>query len=271
MRVMNLPELNVPDSLDFAIGIYASRLRAALHVPLEAAPFLIAYLAWPNDEQKRNSWGATIIARSQNEERSDLGSIFESLGGLKSVAEPAFDALTNELTAILTKWTPVADIFLRIVDMADDPRLQSRGGPSISKAIDLSDFESEGYSRGHLRRLWAQFHEVAHLLAAGAILAGSVPEGESGRSIFSAAWRAPDALVGIAAGFERFGLSLKPHGVADSVLPSESTWRLPPHCRSDAPFLVRRRLSDSQVEFLNARRATKSHISKPKRDPSQLK
>jgi hypothetical protein len=263
MRVMYLPKLNVPDSLDFAVGLYASRIRTALHVPLKASPLLIAYLAWPNDEQKRNSWAATIIARTQNERGSDSTSIFESLGGFKAVAEPAFDALATELTAILNKWTPVADIFLRIVDMADDPRLQSRGGPSISKAIDLCDYENEGYSRGHLRRLWGQFREVAHLLAAGAILAGSVSEGRFGQSILSSVWLAPDSVVGIAAGFQMFGLNLTPHGWKGPVLPTDTVWRLPPECFPPAPFLVKRRLSESHVDFLNERRTTKSQILKP--------
>src|SRR4051812_38141026 len=142
--------------------------------------------------------------------------------------------------------------------MADDPRLQSRGGPSISKAIDLCDYENEGYSRGHLRRLWGQFREVAHLLAAGAILAGSVPEDGSAQSIFSSTWLEPDAVAAIAAGFQVFGLNVRPHGWKGAVLPPDTVWRLPPECFPPAPFLVKRRLSETQVDFLNERRITKS-------------
>ena len=68
----------------------------------------------------------------------------------------------------MEKWAPVADVFLCFVDMSEDPRLPPRRGPNIATAIDLSDQEHEGHSRGHLRRLWAEFHDVAHLIAAGA-------------------------------------------------------------------------------------------------------
>jgi hypothetical protein len=263
MRAMKLPQLVIPDSLDFAVGLYTSRLRSALRVSVQASAFLTAYLAWPNDEQKRNSWVATILARSLKEKKSESGSIFESLGGLKAVAEPAFDSLAGELRVIQSKWTPVADVFLRIVDMADDDRIRLRGGASISKAIALCEYEKEGRSHAQLYRLWKQFHEVAHLIAAGAIIAGGVTQGGSDRSIFSAVWYSPDAVLGIAAGFEQFGLSLALHGRTASVLPANTTWRLPAHCCPSVSFLVKRRLSDSQIDFLNARRATKAHISKP--------
>ncbi|MDB5635870.1 MAG: hypothetical protein JWP51_778 [Bradyrhizobium sp.] len=263
MRVMNLPSLNIPDALDFAVGIYVSRLQGALRVPRKVSPCLVAYLAWPNDEGKRNSWMASLSARSLNQRGIEPAQIFEQFGGLKAISEPAFKAIATELSTILEKWAPVADVFLRIVDMSKDPRLQPRRGPSIAKAIDLCDYEHEGHSRGHLRRLWAEFHDVAHLIAAGAILAGSVGKREFGGSIFSAVWQAPEAVVAIANGFELFGLTLKPHGRSDTILRSKTAWRIPDHCLLDKPFLVKSRLSDDQVNFLNGRKATKSHISKP--------
>jgi hypothetical protein len=261
MRVMNLPGFDVPNSADSAIALYKARLQGSPLVPLPGSHLLLAYLAWPNDERQRNSWMATNLARLQIEQTTVSPSLntFDSFGGLRAVSEPAFDSLVGELTAIGKKWAPVADVFMRIVDMSRDDRLQLRGGPSISKAIYLCEFENEGRSHAQLYRLWKQFHDVAHLIAACAYLAGCIPSGP-GRSIFSAIWYAPDAVVGIAAGFERFGLGLTPHGQRDSVLPGKTTWRLPSECCPQAPFLIKRQLSDSQVDFLNARRSPKAYI-----------
>jgi hypothetical protein len=265
MRVMNLPGLDAPDSAEAAIAFYKARLQGTFRVPLPSSFMMLAYLAWPNDEQRRNSWMATSLARLPVEQKIDPSpalNVLETFGGLKAVSDPAFESLVGELTAIGKKWAPVADVFMRIVDMSRDNRLQLRGGPSISKAIGLCEFENEGRSHAQLYRLWKQFHDVAHLIAAGAYLAGCIPSGP-GRSIFSAIWYAPDAVLGIAAGFEQFGLGLIPHGQRDSVLPAKTTWRLPSSCCPQVPFLIKRQLSDSQVDFLKARLSPKAHISKP--------
>ena len=226
-------------------------------LPLALSRLLVAYLTWPNDEQQRNSWMATNLARTQIGLKIDASTpfgVFENFGGLKAVSAPAFELLVSDLTATGKKWAPVADVFMRIVDMSLDGRLQMRGGPSISKAIDLCEYENEGRGRAQLYRLWKQFHDVAHLIAASAYLASSVPSSLD-QSIFSAIWYGPDAVAGIAAGFERFGLGLTPHGQKDSVLAAKTTWRLPSECSPQVPFLVKRQLSDSQVDFLNARRS----------------
>jgi hypothetical protein len=157
MRVMNLPGFDVPDSADSAIALYKARLQGNLLVPLLGSHLLLAYLAWPNDERRRNSWMATSLARFPVEKKIDPSSalnVIETFGGLKAVSEPAFDSLSGELVAIGKKWAPVADVFMRIVDMSQDNRLQMRGGPSISKAIGLCEYETEGRSHAQLYRLW---------------------------------------------------------------------------------------------------------------------
>jgi hypothetical protein len=263
MRVMNLPDFDVPSSADSAIALYKARLQGNLLVPLAVSHTLLAYLAWPNDERQRYRWMATNLARLQVGPKIDASSplsVVEIFGGLKAVADPAFELLVGDLTAIGKKWAPVADVLMRIVDMSRDDRLQLRGGPSISKAIGLCEYE--GRSHAQLYRLWKQFHDVAHLIAAGAYLAGCIPSG-AGRSILSAIWYAPDAVLGIAAGFEQFGLGLTPHGQQDSVLSARTTWRVPPECCPQVPFLIRRRLSDGQVDFLNRRLSPKAYVEKP--------
>jgi hypothetical protein len=275
VRVMFLPELRVPNSADAAIGLYKSRLQGALRPPLTASQLLLGYMAWPNNDVRRDGWVATNIARSNLGQQSGQPAdppLFESFGGLSSVAHVALDGLADEMATIQQKWPPVGDILMRILDMWKDDRVTLRGGPSISKAIALNEYEQPGRSHAQSYRLWKQFRDVAHLIAAGAFLAGSIPEdNEAARSIFSAVWYAPDSVLAIAAGFEQFGLDLTPHGRTGSVLPPNMTWRVPPCCRPDRPFVVKRQLSDIQVNFLNERRAPKAHLSKPRRDSSQLK
>jgi|SRR4051794_9184786 hypothetical protein len=266
MRTMNLPQLHVYDTLDLAVQIYRSRVRGGLSIPLECSPFLIAYMAWPNDEQKRNSWIASIIGRSWSRQQTAVEpacAILSTFGGLAAISDPVLEVLVSELLEIQKAWEPVADLFLRIVDMTDDPRLKSRAGASISKAISLCENDKEGRSPAQLYRLWKRFHDVAHLIAAGAILASNAPEGEASRSIFSAVWHAPDVVVSIGAGFEIFGLSQKSHGRTDPVLSADTVWHLPPSGCPQEPFLVKRLLSEEQVDFLNARRSAKRYLSKP--------
>jgi hypothetical protein len=273
MRVMNLPDLSIVDSLEFANGLHASRLKRALahpnehvvglHPPLQASPFLVAYMAWPNDANKREQWMAATIARylTDHRERSEPLSIFHSFGGLRAISDPAFNAIADDLSSIEMGWQAAADIFGRLIDMAAEKGLQLRGGPSIAKAIGLCELDKT-YKRAQFERFWTRFRDVAHLITAAAVLAE--PQNGLGRSIFLSAWLSPDAVIGIADAYEDFGLRNKSHGAADTILPSKTTWRMPEYyCKKD-PFFVKRRLSDEQRSFLERRKSRKSYISKPR-------
>ena len=66
MRGMNLPELSVrPNSLNECIGLYLERLAADDALWPHVSLFLTAYMAWPNDETRRDSFVATYLACSQ--------------------------------------------------------------------------------------------------------------------------------------------------------------------------------------------------------------
>jgi hypothetical protein len=273
VRIMLLPKLRVPDTADSAIGLYKSRLQGSLIPPLAASCSLLAYMAWPNDDLRRDGWMATNVARlkSRRSDRSGGQTLLANFGGLGAVADISLDAMADEVAAIEKKWPSVGDILMRVVDMENDDRLKLLGGPSISKAIALNEYEQQGLSQAQSYRQWQQFREVAHLIAAGAFLADSASEvNAAARSIFSAIWYAPDAVLAVATGFEQFGLNLKPHGQTSSVLPPNTTWRVPNHCRPERPFLLKRRLSAIQVDFLNDRRAPKRHISKRNGDPLSI-
>jgi hypothetical protein len=159
----------------------------------------------------------------------------------------------------MKKWGPAADVMQILVDLHFSG-LSLQGGASVSKAIEVCADEKSAVSVGHMRRQWGLFRDVAHLLAAGALMASEVSEGDG--SIFSAAWYAPDSLLAIAAGYERFGLAFEPHGQTESVLPPDATWRLPPHFIPEKSWIHRRALSDAQKEVLDSYKAAKSHTAR---------
>ena len=267
MREMNLPQLLVSDSLEMALGLYRARSRSnnALAIPTAASIQLIAYMAWPNDSGRRNSWIATLSAHQQTDSGEFSINFIPSIelfGELRAIIDPALDLLTDELSEIAKGWSPVADVLSRMVDMTDDERIDLRGGPSLSKALDISNYESEGLSVSQARRYWRKSHDVAHLIAAAVFLASNGIDKRS-QSPIVAAWAAPDAVTSIAAGFEEFGLKTIPHGQGDSILPKETVWRVPIHCRPNPAFLIKRRLSNNLVEFLtNKRRSPKPYQGK---------
>lgn len=256
MQQMNLPQIQVPQDRQSAFGIYRKRLQSVLRTPSALSELLLAYMAWPREESGRNRWMAACNAtRLAHGKKLAASPSVDSFGGLASVASEAMAATVGLLTDRMKNWESTADVLQMLVDTSD-PALDLRGGPSISKAIELCADDRSSRSQSQIRRCWGDFREVAHLLAAGAVLAKQVPEG--GGSIFSAAWHAPDSLLAIASGFQEFGLDLKPHGRPDGALPS-SLWRIPPHCIPEAPWIERRALSGRQKAILSGYKAPKKY------------
>lgn len=244
----------VPDSLASAMALYSSRAKGALLVPLEFSFLLTAYVAWPNNESKRNSWVAALseqAAIAHQNKTTSSSSVLELFGGTAALMKPAVAALNADYIAREQKMAPVADIFLRLVDMHYEPRIKLRGGTSVSKAIELCELDSDGKSHAISYRCWRDFKDVAHLIAAAAVIAV-----EKDARIFSALWFAPDAVCAVATGYQQFALSVTTHGQRAHVLPEE-TWRVPANCQPTKPFLGYRRLSENQIDFLNGRRVKK--------------
>ena len=187
-------------------------------------------------------------------------------GGVSAIAKPAFDQLAAEISELQRKWLLVADIFQMTVDMAFDERIALRRGPSVSKAVDLCEIERGLPGHSQLRGAWSEFRDVAHLLTAGAYLArealtraGSADES----SILNAVWIAPDVVLALAYGLQEFGLQPKSIRKESPILRPNTLWRLPDCHKLEKPFVVFRRLSDTQLEFLNSRRVAKKGCLRP--------
>ena len=234
-----------------------------------ASVLLTAYMAWPNDEERRNSFVATHLVRFRTpseEKTSDASPDAETsnplkmFGGISAIAKPAFDQLIDEVSQLQRKWLWVADIFQLTVDMAFDQRATLRRGSSISKAIDLCENERGLPGHSRLRAAWSEFRDVAHLLTASAYLAhegfacgSSVDEA----SILNAIWVAPDIVLALGYGLQEFGLQPKPIRKEASILRSDMLWCIPDCLKPKKPFVIHRRLTEAQLTFLKSRRVAK--------------
>jgi hypothetical protein len=119
---------------------------------------------------------------------------------------------------------------------------------------------------GHsqLRKAWSDFRDVAHLIAAGAHLARKgIADATTAHeaSILKAVWIVPDGVLALAADFQEFGLQPKGVRKESPILRQDKLWRVPPEFLPNKPFVVSRRLTEEQVEYLRTRRASKRYIS----------
>ena len=164
------------------VDAYLRRLPADETPWPNVSLLLTAFMAWPNDELTRDSLVATYLARYRNVQPEKSGrpaaeksssqewAKFEKFGGLRAVAKPAFQRLTDEIGQVQRKWLlAFADIFHKIVDMAYDERIVLDGGPSISKAIEVCEIEYTMPGHSQLRNAWSEFRDVGHLIAASAL------------------------------------------------------------------------------------------------------
>src|ERR1700690_914792 len=98
MRGMHLPVCVIPDSEEWAVGLYRARIRKKLALPLELSFLLSAYVLWPSDkdEPKRNSWVSTLTEATHvaHDKQTSLSDVSELFGGITSLLGPALSALT---------------------------------------------------------------------------------------------------------------------------------------------------------------------------------
>jgi len=265
---MNLPELPAqPISAAECVKTYLERLPAGHASWPHASVILTGYVAWPKDEELRNSFVATYLVRHQSDVQANqvpadpqATVALENFGGINAVANVAFDQLTEEISQVQRKWLLTSDIFQLIVDMAFDQRIALRRGSSISKAIDLCEFEHGLRGHSQLRAVWSEFRDVAHLVTAGAYLAHEGlgrAQSANETSILNVIWIAPDLVLALAYGLQEFGLQPKPIRKESSILRPDKLWRVPDCHKPEKPFVVFRRLTEDQLDFLNSRRSAK--------------
>src|ERR1700738_2727940 len=98
MRTMDLPKVTIPSDYEDALGRYRTRLNSRLRVPNVLSQSLLAYMAWPDDEDFRNSWMRSIIAqRLGHGGKLSISHPISNFGGLEAVAGEALDAACDRL------------------------------------------------------------------------------------------------------------------------------------------------------------------------------
>jgi hypothetical protein len=281
---MNLPALPAaPASPEQWTELFLSRLDGGLMLFRQASHLLIAYSAWPNDQKLRDRYMAAnlglevahlerrliltatsgTVSANVMPERLSGRSALELFGGWEAVAEAASSSVLDTLEKIQREWPRVADIFHTIIDIAHEKRIEVRGGPSISKAIDLVEDAQQLPGRSQLTAVWSSFRDVAHVITASAYLAHCALKAEDPGAILSAMLLAPDIVVPLAGAFQQFGLATKPHGRDVPILNPETLWRIPDAHLPQNLFLPVRTLTQRQLELLETRKARKKYKAFP--------
>jgi hypothetical protein len=237
----------------------------------EASQLLVAYMAWPNDEEKRNRWMATAIAfflSAQLSTRPPSQDVFQLFGGLRAVADSSLSPLMEMLVRIQDRWPRVADVMQMVVDIHYDQRGPIRGGASISKALDALQNYKVLPVKSRLSRDSSDFRDVAHLVTAAAAIAAAGKERteqEDAAAVLTPLLYVPEVVLALGRAYQQFGLSLRPHVASGPILPRKSLWFIP----NDAPVLPLpvRHLSDADFDYLSKkRRAVPKRRTAPRTD-----
>ena len=262
MRVLKLPDLPAAAvSGEDWMEVYWERYSANLISWPRVSVLLMAHLAWPNNEERRNSFIATCLTlfKLANEAPPNSQEL-APFGGVAAIAKAAFIPLLGEIMRLQRKWLEVAEIFQLTIDMAFDDHAILRRGPSISKAIDLCELENGLRGHSQLRQSWSEFRDVAHLLAAAAVLDpySLVPAKKAGEAcILDPILVAPDIVLALAYDLQAFGLAPKSIHKEQPILRSDKVWQIPSSHAPESPFVIFRDLADNQLAFLSSRRAAK--------------
>jgi hypothetical protein len=231
-------------------------------------------MTWPNDEGRRELFLSACAAKAieiadiehhyregaddhSNATRGILTLAGKSIN-LGSLADVVISELDGEMAAARVAWKNVADLMQTLARLDADPHAQERGGASIAKAKDLIDASKAGANRQRLEADWSAFQDVAPLAAATAKLAtvavGQTKDKNLGDPLYPIFFD-PTSVLCMAFLFQRFGLSLIPHGRSEPVLSPETLWRLPTDVEIVPPSLTWRLLDEGSLDILATRKA----------------
>jgi hypothetical protein len=268
MRYLDLSEFKpkaVPTPFS-QVGEVLLRNRYRRHWPHpQFSVRLYATMLWPN-VQRRSQFLDAFTARYGRAEQStsnglqDDGSLL--IAGrrimLRELGSQILDHLDDDLEAAQMGLRNTGDIMLTLARLDANPYSVIRGGPSISKAKEVIEASKGGPNRQRLEADWSKYRDVAHLAAATSFLS-SIGVKQSGNScpitLLTPVFADPGTLLCIALKFQEFGLSFRPMGRKQSVLPSETIWRIPVSDQVSAAHLDLGPLDADAISVLQSRRA----------------
>lgn len=247
MRVMEIPSFPHPIEILDLETLFESRLNEeAVMWPCQAVP-LLGYMCHPNDDAARD--GVTNLLRSWSD--------YEG---------PGLPALPERLRQIQDDWLKIADIFHLYCDLIGGQHQERRGGPSIGKAVTLtaSNAKSWGTGKANLWKLWAEYKDVAPLVAAATLICAEVNARFRGRpprlsptqfQPFPLAFLLPDLVLAVSLEFARFGRSKGGDPRLKPALDPATHWRIPDNINVKPLPPPLRKLRPQDIRALNNRRA----------------
>jgi hypothetical protein len=295
MRIMNVPPFPGEGVRIADLGEY---LKARLSLDTVPRPDhswrLLAHMAWPNDASRRDLWMAAQIGMQLEPEKPAEGEgasaggtgatlpylpaqnasfeYFGLFGGHAPLAQFASAALHDEIGNIQRRWSRVADILHPHCDMTAGNHMKRRGGASVGKVIELIAKNSrvKGRSAATSWAIWTEFKDVAHLVTAAVLLLAEakVRSGKEGWAAQLSAYRvvmlAPEAVLAIGRSLQEYGLDVEVYGREDPLFDTNTVWRIPDWVNVESLPPPARKLTTSDIQVLNARRA-----HRPAREASQ--
>jgi hypothetical protein len=270
MRMMNLPDIApTPNLLEENVVLLRERLNGVM--PSRSLSFfLIGYMAWPDDDEKRNWWMLAQLARLIATSGAKLSveppaaktlEAFELFGGLCGLADAADVKLQEELARVQGRWTHVADVLQLVVDIKYAP-VKVPGGASISKAMDLTQRHASLPTKTVFTNSWSAYRSVAPLIAAAAYLARESTKDRPGAgSALTAVLVAPEAVTRLAASYQQFALTHRSHGHTGPLVNPDILWQVPvPDSLLPLPA---RRLSHDDLAYLTTERRAPRKDGRP--------
>jgi hypothetical protein len=262
MRVMEIPPFPRQVEITDLDNLIRNRLSQPVVLwPAQAIP-LLGYMCYPSDGDAR-------------------GSLIETLRSWEKTPEGEQPAVPENLDRIQRSWLRVADVLHQLADLVAGEHQKRRGGPSIGKAITLTEAnaKSRGTAAANLWKTWSNYKDVAHLVTAATIICAEArqrymqrPLATDGLKIsqfmpFQMTMLMPDFVLGVALDLQRLGLELVPHAVDEPTLDPNTLWRIPENINVTPLAAPVRKIRPQDIEVLNRRRAgnrgIKSAQSKP--------
>jgi hypothetical protein len=223
---------------------------------------LVGIMAWPNNEVKRELWGkGHLPPRGSSPGESDQE--LADLRGFWVADQQALASFRSELRKTQQHWARIADIVHLHHDLSCGGHQKRRLGVSVGKAIALIDAnaKSKGTGAARLWELWTAYKDSAHLICA-AILISDDARARCGEALdvhrlapYQIAMLLPDLVFSVAMALERYGLASIPHSRDDSMLATESLWRVPADINLVAIDPPARHMTTADLAVLHARRA----------------
>jgi hypothetical protein len=288
MRIMNLPPFAGEPVRIANLGEYLKTRLALDTVPWPDHSWrLLAHMAWPNDASRRDLWMAAQIGSQLNPEKPPEGEgasadypeaaprylpaqnasweYFRLFGGHAPLARFASAALHDEIGKIQVRWARVAGILHLHYDMTAGNHMKKRGGASVGKIIDLiaAQSRSKGRSAASSWTIWTEFKDVAHLITAAVLLSAEAKvrsgrEGWSQRaqlSPYRVVMLCPQAVLAVGQSLQKYGLDFAVHARRDPLFDPNTIWRISDWVNVEALPPPPRKLTTSDIQVLNARRA----------------